>query len=138
MSKEQKQRIQPQVRYFIPCWKEPSMGAAGPTAHEILYAVEAKPGHSYPLWQRPFFVLLLITNLHGPCQFHLEMHLDEPDADHPVLRTDTFAVHVGNDPLRVQAASVMMKAAQLPQPGVYRLDLLSGGDVLASTTIHAR
>jgi hypothetical protein len=138
MSKAQERRIHPEVRYFIPCWKEPTMGAAGPSAHEILYAVQARPGHDYPLWQRPFFVLVLITNLHGVCQFHLEMRLDELDTDDLVLATGTFAVESGNEPLRVQAISVMMKAASLPRPGVYRLDLVSGGEVLASTTIHAR
>ena len=43
--------LPPEIRYFIPCWKEPTLTGQGPSAHEILYAVHPKEGHGYPIWR---------------------------------------------------------------------------------------
>lgn len=120
--------MQPIVRFLIPCWKEPTIAAGGPNAHEIMYAIQPKHGHSYPLWQRPFYLLALITNVHGVCRLQIELHLEELDQDVLVQTTDSLAIDLGNDPLRVQPVSIMMKAAKLPRPGVYRLNLTSDSE----------
>jgi hypothetical protein len=103
-----------------------------------MYAVQPKPGQAYPIWQRPFYALALMTNIHGLCRFQIEMRLEELDEEVLVQRTEMLAVNLGNDPLRVHAVSIMMNAAKLPRPGVYRLNLVSDGETLATATIHAR
>jgi hypothetical protein len=110
--------VRPEIRYFIPCWKEPTISGSGPSAHEILTAIQAKKGHSYPLWQRPFFTLVMITNLHGPCDFSVEMRLEELEEEILIAATDKLSLDPGNDPLRIQPVSIMMKAVKLPRPGV--------------------
>jgi hypothetical protein len=52
MSEASKHGIRPEVRYFIPCWKEPTITSGRPSAHEIILAVRPKSGNSYPLFQR--------------------------------------------------------------------------------------
>jgi hypothetical protein len=114
------------------------MGDGGPSAHEIIYAVRPKQGHTYPLWQRPFFVLSLITNLHGVCRFHMELRLEDLEKDVLVQATDEFEVDLGNDPLQVQPVSIMIKAAKLPRAGVYRVKFVCDEETLANAIIHAR
>ncbi len=128
----------PEVRYFIPCWKEPTMSAGGPRAHEIVYAVQAKSGHGYPLWQRPLFIFAAVTNLHGRCRFHVELRLEELERETLITAADVFELDSANDPLRVYPVSIMMKAANLPRPGVYQLFFVCDGKELAKATIHAR
>ena len=130
--------VRPEIRYFIPCWKEPTVTPNGPSADEILCAIQAKKGHAYPLWQRPFFVLVLITNLHGICEFHVELRLEELEQERLIVETDRFSLDPGNDPLRIQPVSIMMKAARLPCPGVYHLCFVWGNEDLAKSVIHAR
>ena len=114
------------------------MGPGGPSAHEIVVITKPKEGHTYPLWQQPMFVFVLITNLHGTCRFQVELRLDELDADTLVQATSELSLEFGNDPLRMQPISVMIKSARLPRAGVYRLNMVSNGTTLATATIHAR
>ena len=130
--------IRPEIRYFIPCWKAPALSGNGPSVHEIVYAMRAKEGHSYPLWQQPMFVFVAITNLHGSCRFHLELRLEELEQETVIATTGEFEFESGNDPLHVFPLSIMMKAVTLPQPGVYQLYMVSQGEELAKATIHAR
>lgn len=128
----------PEIRYFIPCWKEPTFSGQGPSAHEILYSVKPKQGHGYPLWQRPFYILALVTNMHGVCEFHVEMRLEEFHKEILIEATDRFSLEMGNDPLRIQSVSIMMKATKLPRLGVYNLHFIWNEKKLASATVHAR
>jgi hypothetical protein len=48
--------VRPEIRYFIPWWKEPTITRNGPSANEIFCAIHGKKGHVYPLWQRPFMI----------------------------------------------------------------------------------
>lgn len=114
------------------------MAGRGPSANEILYAIQPKSGHHYPLWQQPFFVLTLMTNVHGVCQFQIELRLEEIDRESVVQKTDMLSLDLGNAPLRVQPVSIMMKAAELPKRGVYHLCFVWNGQTLAKATIHAR
>jgi hypothetical protein len=111
---------------------------SGPTAHEILYSVRPKQGHRYPIWQRPFYVLACISNTHGPCTFRIELRLEELEQELVIQRTQYLTVDFGNDPLRVYPLSIMMKAAELPRPGVYRVCFVWNEQTLAGSTIHAR
>ena len=128
----------PEVRYFIPCWKEPTRTGNGPSAHEIMYTIQPKKGHTYPLWQRPFFILAMITNLHGRCPFHIELRLEELAQETTIQATDDWILEVGNDPLRVQPISIMMKAVELEQASVYHLYFVWKGEDLARAIIIAR
>jgi hypothetical protein len=130
--------MQPEVRYLIPCWKEPTMSGNGPSAHEIVYATKAKEGHGYPLWQQPLFIFAAMTNMHGRCQFLVELRLEELEKETVIAMTDVFDFDAANDPLRVFPISIMMKAAKFPRPGAYQLYLVSNGQDLAKATVHAR
>lgn len=130
--------LAPEVRFLIPCWKEPTMTGQKPSAHEVLYSVQPKEGLSYPVWQRTYFVLILLTNMHGVCRFHIEIRLEELEKETVIQRTDPLVVDLGNEPLRVQSISVMMKPVKIPSPGVYQVCLVSNGNVLAKAPIHAR
>jgi hypothetical protein len=130
--------MQPEIRYFIPCWKEPTIKGTSPSAHEIINAVQLKEGFSYPAWQRPYFILAVITNLHGTCDFHLELRLEEMENEIAVYSSDVLSLSAGNDPLRIHSVSVMMKATRIPRPGVYQVCFLWREKVLARATIHAR
>jgi hypothetical protein len=129
---------QPEIRYFIPCWKEPTIVGSAPSAHEILSTIQVKEGHAYPAWQRSFFVLVLITNLHGPCGFRIEIRLEELEQEILVQQTDPLTIDVGNDPLRIQTLSIMIKPTQLPKPGVYHVVFVWQDTELAKATVHAR
>lgn len=128
--------VQPEVRYLIPCWKEPTLDGNGPTAREVMYSIKGKAGAVYPLWQGTFFVLAIVANLHGPCPFRVELRIDEPEHDAVIQTTDLLILDVGNDPLRIQPVSVMMKAAKLPRAGVYRVCFIWNDEILASATVH--
>lgn len=128
----------PDVRFLIPCWKEPTMNGQRPSAHEIMYAVQPKQELNYPVWQRSYFVLVILANLHGLCPFHIEMRLADLDVESVIQRTNLFTVDFGNDPLRVQPISIMMNPVELHRPGVYELCFVWNGDTLAKTPIHAR
>jgi hypothetical protein len=103
-----------------------------------MYAVQPKQGLNYPVWQRSFFVLVIIANLHGQCQFHIELRLEELDVESVIQRTNLFTVDLGNDPLRVQPISIMMNSVELRKPGVYEVCFVCNGTTLAKTPIHAR
>jgi len=130
--------VRPEIRYLIPCWKEPTISGSGPSAHEIVHALQPKAGNSYPLWQKPFFALALVANLHGACPFHLELRLEELESETVVKQSDPLSFDPGNDPLHVFPISIMMKAVELPQRGVYHLCFIWSGEELARATIHAR
>jgi hypothetical protein len=130
--------VRPEIRYFIPCWKEPTMTGSVPTAPEILYAIHAKKGFVYPLWQRTFFTLALIANLHGECAFHLELRLEQLESEIVIQQTDLLGFDPGNDPLHVNSVSIMMKPAELPERGVYHVCLIWNDHELARATFHAR
>ena len=130
--------IRPEVRYLIPCWKEPTYVNQRPSALEILYAVKPTAGTSYPVWQRPFFIFVLITNLHGSCKFHIELHREELEQETVVQRSDVFNLDFVNDPLHVQPLSIMMKATELEDPGVYHVCLVWNDEILAKATFHGR
>jgi hypothetical protein len=100
--------------------------------------LQAKKGYDYPLWQRPFFTLALLSNLHGPCRFCVELRLDQVVREKVIQRTDWLSINPGNDPLRVHPVSIMMKAAELPRRGVYHLCFVWDKEELARATIHAR
>ena len=130
--------MQPEIRYLIPCWKEPTMVHQRPSANEIMYSIRAKSGLQYSAWQRTYYVLAVLSNLHGKCQFRVELRLEEVDADSTIQQSDTFTHDSGNDPLRVQPISIMMKPVELPKAGVYQVCFVWNGIVLAKTPIHAR
>jgi hypothetical protein len=130
--------IPPDIRYLIPCWKEPTIIGQRPSANEILYSVQPKAGLQYPVWQRTFFVLVMIANLHGKCKFHLETRLEEMEAESVIQRTNDLIVESGNDPLRVQPISIMMKPVELPKSGIYQVCFVWKKEVLAKAQIHAR
>ena len=130
--------VRPESRYFIPWWKEPTIAGNTPSAHEILSTIQLKAGHSYPAWQRTFFVLAMLTNLHGPCEFRLQLLLEELEREILVQATDNLLLDVGNDPLRIHSISIMMKPTQLPRRGVYHIRFLWQEEELARATVHAR
>ena len=114
------------------------MNGPRPSAYEIMYSLQPKQGFGYPVWQRPFFVLILLGNLHGPCHFHLELRLETLDDETVVQQTQQLTVDVGNIPLHVQPISVMIKPTELLGPSVYQLCLVWNEETLARATIHAR
>ena len=130
--------IQPEVRYFVPCWKEPTMRGHRPSAHEIMYSIQPKKGLAYPVWQRSYFILVVLANLHGVCEFHIETRWEELDAGTVIQKTKPLAVDSGNDPLRVQPISIMMNPVKLPKAGVYQVCLVCNNQTLARALIHAR
>jgi hypothetical protein len=123
---------------LIPCWNEPSITNNRPSANEIIYSLQPKKGMPHPIWQRSFFALAILSNLHGPCRFHVEIRLELLESETVVQQTDIFEVNLGNVPLRVQPVSIMIKAVQLPQPGVYHVALIWSNQELARATFHAR
>ena len=114
------------------------MSPNGPTAHEIVYAIQPKSGHTYPLWQRPLFIFRRSHQSAWAVPVSRGDALEELDQETLILATDEFELKSDNDPLRVYPVSIMMKAANLPRPGVYQLYLVRASESLAKATIHAR
>jgi hypothetical protein len=112
--------LAPQVRFLIPCWKEPTMTAQRPSAHEVMYSLQPKEGLHYPVWQRTYYVLVLATNLHGVCRYHIETRLEELETETVIQKTEPLVIDSGNDPLRVQPVSVMMSRSRSPRPAFRR------------------
>jgi hypothetical protein len=130
--------ITPTVRYLMVC-EDVQVDPENPyriTLVGLISAIHALGPIPYPLLQRELCVFLQLTECRGPAQGHVE--LQHADSGEVIFRTRTRTMPLGNDPLEVVGVVFRIRNCLFPTPGLYWVQFLCNGEIVAQQPLLLR
>jgi hypothetical protein len=130
--------ISPTVRYLIVC-EDVQVDPENPYRITLVYlisAIHALGPTPFPLLRREFCVFLQITECRGPIEGRVELH--HADSGDVVFRTRTRTMPLVTDPLEVVGVTFRIRNCVFPTPGLYWVQFLCNGRIIAQQPLLLR
>ena len=131
-------KVPPVVRHFVLC-EEVVVAPEYPDKVSLLnliYAIRSRETPAYPLLNEEFAAFVMLTNARGNGVIGLRMI--QADSQEEVYRVPQRAVNFGDDPLQVFGLPVRFRNCLFPDAGVYWVQLLFDGEVIAQQDLLMR